>query len=77
VRLEDPSTYLKVVASILPKDISLDVNHGSEAMAQWLEWLRGPGIVDPVASRTAIALPAPNDAVEAPEPVELKRNEGE
>jgi hypothetical protein len=49
VRTEDPSTYLRVVASILPKEIELEVGQGLAALLGTLgSEPEGAGDVSPV-----------------------------
>ena len=59
-RIENPTAYLNLCASVIPKHVDLDVVDQRTELAEWMAWLQNPDIV-----RAMIAKPA--DAPKAPD----------
>ncbi len=68
VRCEDPSTYIRVVASLLPKE--LEIEHKSVSVLQeWLQWVSEPKVIEAVHLRLGQRAPVPQIELKAVETV--------
>ena len=52
VRAEDPSGYLRVVASLMPKELDIEAHVRRDEFSAWLGWLHAePAVVQSISAR--------------------------
>lgn len=59
LRCESPGEYARLCASLVPRDLNLELTDRRTELAEWLTWMQSPEIMGAMLRKPADAPPAP------------------
>jgi hypothetical protein len=69
LRIESPAEYCRLAASLIPKDLNLEVTNRASELREWLAWMQSPQIMRAMIAKPAEAPRAPDLPVLPARPV--------